>query len=105
MFQKLAGQRCGGVQLHVREPAAVRSLQTTWAILKAAWRLGQGAMRWRTERYEFVDDRPALDLLAGGPWLRAAIEGQASLADMLAAQEPGRQAFVVRRRPFLLYPQ
>lgn len=104
MFQKFAGQRCGGVQLHVREPAAVRSLQTTWAILKAAWRLGQGAMRWRSERYEFVDDRPALDLLAGGPWLRAAVEGQMPLTEMLAAQEVGRRAFAVRRRPYLLYP-
>lgn len=104
-FQKFAGRSCGGVQLHVRDAAAVRSLQTSWAVLTAAWRLGQGAMRWRTERYEFVDDRPALDLLAGGPWLRAAVEAQAPLAELLAAQEPGRRAFIARRRPFLLYPE
>ena len=103
MFQKFAGRSCGGVQLHVRDAAAVRSLQTSWAVLKAAWRLGQGAMRWRTERYEFVDDRPALDLLAGGSWLRAAVEAQVPLAEMLAAQEPGRRAFIARRLPFLLY--
>jgi len=104
MFQKFAGQRCGGVQLHVLRPDAIRSLQTSWALLGAAWRLGQGSMRWRTEAYEFVADRPALDLLAGGAWLRDAIEGQASLKDMLAAQEPGRQAFLRRRAEFLIYP-
>ncbi len=60
-------------------------------------------MRWRTEPYEFVADRPAIDLLAGGPWLRAAIEAQASLADIAASQEPARAAFVARRREFLLY--
>ena len=76
MFHKFAGQRCGGVQLHVRDPAAVRSLQTSWALLTAMWRLGQGAMRWRSEPYEFVADRPAIDLLAGGPWLRAAVNPQ-----------------------------
>ncbi|WAS99081.1 exo-beta-N-acetylmuramidase NamZ family protein [Nannocystis punicea] len=105
MFQKFGGRRCGGVQLHIREPAAVRSLRTTWAVLRATWRLGQGAMRWRTEPYEFVADRPAIDLLAGGPWLREAIESQTSLAEMAASQEPARAAFVVRRRQFLLYPE
>lgn len=104
MFQKFAGQRCGGVQLHVTAPAAVRSLRTSWALLAAAWELGQGAMRWRTERYEFVEDRPALDLLAGGAWLRSAIEAQEPVRGLLAAQEPGRVAFIERRRPFLLYP-
>ncbi len=104
MFHKFAGQRCGGVQLHVRDPAAVRSLQTSWALLTAMWRLGQGAMRWRSEPYEFVADRPAIDLLAGGPWLRAAVEAQAPLAELLAAEEPGRRAFIARRREFLRYP-
>ncbi len=104
MFHKFAGQRCGGVQLHVRAPAAVRSLQTSWALLTAMWRLGQGAMRWRSEPYEFVADRPAIDLLAGGPWLRAAVEAQAPLAELLAAEEPGRRAFIARRREFLRYP-
>jgi uncharacterized protein YbbC (DUF1343 family) len=104
MFQKFAGQRCGGVQLHVRDPHAVRSLQTTWAILAATWRLGQGAMRWRTEAYEFVADRPAIDLLAGGSWLRAAVEAGAPLGELLRAQEPARRAFLERRREFLIYP-
>lgn len=105
MFQKFAGRRCGGLQLHVRAPRAVRSLRTTWALLRAAWRLGQGEMRWRTEPYEFVADRPAVDLLAGGPWLRAAIEAQVPLAEIVASQEAGRQAFIARRRRFLLYPE
>ncbi|MFY0531378.1 hypothetical protein [Nannocystis pusilla] len=74
-------------------------------MLRATWRLGQGAMRWRTEPYEFVSDRPAIDLLAGGPWLREAIEAQTSLAEMTASQEPQRAAFVARRRKFLLYPE
>lgn len=104
MFQKFAGRRCGGVQLHVREAQAVRSLRTSWALLRACWRLGGGAMRWRTEAYEFVADRPALDLLAGGAWLRAAIEAQAPIAELLAHEEPGRLAFLERRRGFLLYP-
>ena len=104
-FHKFVGERCGGVQLHVEDPAALRPLRTGWALLRACWRLSGGAMRWRTERYEFVDDRPAIDLLAGGPWLRAAIEAQVSAAEMAASQEAGRGRFLARRRAFLRYPE
>jgi hypothetical protein len=85
------------------DAGAVRSLRASWALLRAAWRLGGGAMKWRTEAYEFVADRPAIDLLAGGAWLRAAIEAQAPIAELMAREEPGRLAFLVRRRGFLLY--
>ena len=104
MFQKHGGRSCGGLQLHVRQPRAIRSLRTSWAMLREAWRLSGGQMAWRTERYEFVDDRPALDLLAGGAWLRAALEAGTSTAELLASQEDARRAFVARRRPFLRYP-
>ncbi|MCA9714096.1 MAG: DUF1343 domain-containing protein [Myxococcales bacterium] len=106
MFQKHGGETCGGLQLHVRagERARVRSLRTSWAILSACWALGAGAMRWRTEPYEFVADRPAVDLLAGGAWLRAAIESGARADALTRAQEPSRRAFLSRRRPHLLYP-
>ncbi len=106
MFQKHGGHGCGGVQLHVLEPRAIRSLRTTWAILKALRELGpgEGEFAWRTERYEFVDDRPAVDLLAGGAWLRNALEGGSSVEDLIAREEPGRAGFLDRRRPFLRYP-
>lgn len=103
-FHKFGGQRCGGLQLHVQAPREVRSLRCSWALLRACWRLSGGAMRWRTERYEFVDDRPAIDLLAGGPWLRQAIEAQTPIAELVAAHEDARQAYLARRRPFLRYP-
>ncbi|MGB1014516.1 MAG: DUF1343 domain-containing protein, partial [Nannocystaceae bacterium] len=103
MFQKHAGSRCGGLQLHVRERAAVRSLRSSWALLAACWRVSRGAMKWRTEAYEFVDDRPAIDLLAGGAWLRAAIEAGTSIQDLLSVHEPAQAAFRDRRQAFLLY--
>ncbi|MGB1274938.1 MAG: exo-beta-N-acetylmuramidase NamZ family protein [Nannocystaceae bacterium] len=103
MFQKHAGRRCGGLQLHVRDRAAVRSLRSSWALLTACWRASRGAMKWRTEAYEFVDDRPAIDLLAGGAWLRAAIEAGTSTEELIALHEPAQAAFRDRRQAFLLY--
>jgi uncharacterized protein YbbC (DUF1343 family) len=102
-FQKCAGRGCGGVQLHVVEAEAVRSLRSSWAMLRAAYDLGGSEFAWRTDRYEFVDDRPAIDLLAGGPWLREMVESGSSVAEMMKSQKEARDAFVVRRRPFLRY--
>ena len=103
MFQKHAGVRCEGLHLHVVEPRAVRSLRTTWALLSAMWQQSRGAMKWRTEPYEFVSDRLAIDLLAGGTWLRAAVESGAAASDLVRQCEGPRQDFLTRRRPFLRY--
>ena len=103
MFQKHGGDRCGGLQLHVLEGAKVRSLRSSWALLRACRQLWGEAMAWRTERYEFVDDKPAIDLLAGGAWLREMIDAGASVEEMAASQREAKEAFIARRRPFLRY--
>jgi uncharacterized protein YbbC (DUF1343 family) len=103
MFQKHAGVRCGGVQLHVDAPEQVRSLRSTWALLAALWTQSEGRMAWRTEPYEFVADRLAIDLLAGGTWLREAVEAGVPARELVARVEPARQAYLARRRPFLRY--
>ncbi len=102
-FHKHAGASCGGVQLHVRDPDAVRSLRTTWALLVACWELSGGEMAWRTERYEFIDHIPAIDLLAGGSWLREAVEAGVRAEELERRCGPARQRFLRRRRPFLRY--
>ena len=102
-FQKHSGQSCGGLQLHIRDPREVRSLESAWALLAACWRNWPEFCQWRTERYEFVDDRPAIDLLSGGPWLREMVEAGASTAEMKSSQEDGRAEFIARRARFLRY--
>lgn len=127
-FQKLAGLRCAGLQLHVRDPYAVKSLGTSWTLLQAAYAqslenpfapipgaVGSGPdagradsqrrFEWRSETYEFVSEIPAIDVLAGGPRLRAAVESGQDLRALLADQEPERLAFLERRSAYLLYPE
>lgn len=102
-FQKHAGATCGGLQLHVTAPRDVRSLRSSWALLRACWSLWPEQCRWRTERYEFVEDRPAIDLLAGGPRLRAMIEAGTAVRAIHAAHAEERSAFLRRRTSFLRY--
>lgn len=66
MFHKHAGRVCGGVQVHVRDPRVFRPFATYLALIALAHRRHPEDFRFRTERYEFVDDIPAFDLLTGG---------------------------------------
>lgn len=102
-FHKYAGHVCGGVQLHVVERAAFQPYRTGVAVLRALHSLLGDAFRWRTEKYEFVSSRPAIDLLTGGAAIRLGIEAGASLADLCATWATAEAAFAERRRACLLY--
>jgi uncharacterized protein YbbC (DUF1343 family) len=59
--------------------------------------------RWRTEKYEFVDHLPAIDLLAGSGAFRNGVEAGQGVDALCAAWDGERSAFEKRRAPFLLY--
>ncbi len=81
MFQKHAGVTCRGVQVHLTDRARFEPYRAYLALIAAARRM-QG-FAWRTERYEFVDDRPAIDLLTGDADVRRAIDAGADLEDVI----------------------
>ena len=103
-FQKHGGQLCGGIQIHITHRDDFRPLRTGVALLRAARLANADAFQWRKEAYEFVTDVPAIDLLAGGAWLREGVDSGADLQEICAGWKEQEQAFVQRRAPFLLYP-
>jgi hypothetical protein len=72
-------------------------------MLAVALRTLDPAGRWRSEEYEFVTDRPAIDLLTGGPELRETIDADDSLEDLLARESRGAAEFDSERRAAWLY--
>lgn len=70
-FHKHGGQVCGGIQLHVTEPATFRPYATYLALITLARAQDPERFAFRTEKYEFRDDVPALDLLTGNAEVRA----------------------------------
>jgi uncharacterized protein YbbC (DUF1343 family) len=102
-FQKHAGQPCGGVQIHIRSRSLFRPVLTGVALVAAARAADPGRFAWRREPYEFVADRPAIDLLAGSPRWREAIESGASPWDVEAGWQAEQEAFEQERRALLLY--
>jgi uncharacterized protein YbbC (DUF1343 family) len=65
MFQKHAGHLCGGVQVHVTDPASFRPFATYLALVALARAQDPERFAFRTAAYEFRDDVPAFDLLTG----------------------------------------
>ncbi|MEL6186380.1 MAG: DUF1343 domain-containing protein, partial [Myxococcota bacterium] len=104
MFQKHAGLSCGAVQIHTTNRWLVRSLRVTVALLAAARALAPNDFEWRTDAYEFVSDRLAIDLLFGSAKPREALEGGASVDDVMATFTADENAFREARRDVLIYP-
>ena len=102
-FHKFAGQVCGGIQVHVTDRAVFRPYRCGVAILRELHEAGGESFRWRYEPYEFVSDRPAIDLLTGSDAIRTGIEGGLSLAELEATWLPAQRRFAERRQSFLLY--
>lgn len=92
MFQKHARTISGGVQIHVTDPSRFRSYAVYLALTALAKKQAPEAFRFRTERYEYVDDIPAFDLLTGSNEARLAIEAERPVrewVEAIATPDPG----------------
>ncbi len=102
MFQKHSGRSCGALQIHVTDRWRVRSLQLTTALMVAARKLAP-QFAWRTERYEYITDRLAIDLLYGSSSPRQQIEAGEPAEAIVATFAADEAQFREARRSVLLY--
>ena len=102
-WDKHTGQRCHGVQIHVAYPRGLDAIKLGVAAIVHARAQDPAKFRWRTERYEFVEDKPAIDLLTGSAAFRTNAEQGAAVGKLCALWEAERAAFARERERFLLY--
>jgi uncharacterized protein YbbC (DUF1343 family) len=102
-FHKFAGKRCGGLQLHVHEPRAFKPYLTAVAVLREFRARFPREFRWRTRPYEFVADKPAIDLLCGGPEVREAIDAGTPVPAIAETWRAAERDFRAKREPWLIY--
>jgi len=102
-FHKFGGRTIGGLGLHVVDRMRFEPLRVGLHVLDAVRRLYGPALTWRTEVYEFVRDRLAIDLLFGGPQARAAIDAGEPVDGVWHAWQAEAEAFEPFRRRFLRY--
>ena len=106
-FQKHRGEICGGVELVMVEEAKVHGYRLGLEILLALKSVAPATFRWREAPYEFVADRPAIDLLTGSDVFRRALDGDpsADLGAWFATFTADEREFREERREILLYPE
>ena len=104
-FHKHAGAICRGVQVHVTDRSAFEPFLAGLFLLAQARRQLPEKFAWRERPYEFVADRPAMDLLCGSERERLAIERGADLSALAVEWRGECHEFARRRRECLLYPE
>jgi uncharacterized protein YbbC (DUF1343 family) len=102
-WDKHARARCHGVQIHFTYPRGLDTVRLGVACIVHARAQDPVQFRWRTEKYEFVEDKPAIDLLSGSPHFRAQVDQGAGVAQLCAAWDGERAEFMRRREKVLLY--
>ena len=103
-FQKCAGEICGGVQLHVTDRNSFKPLLTGIAVIRTIAQLFPKIFQWRTEPYEFVSDRLAIDLLYGHPEFRETLLPQnRTLTEIEESWQTDLVNFQAIRKNYLYY--
>ena len=90
-FHKHARRICGGVEVHVTERHAFRPVATYAALIAQCHALWPQHFVFRTEKYEFVSDIPAFDLLTGSAEARKQIlrgSSPQSVAEWVSQTDP-----------------
>jgi uncharacterized protein YbbC (DUF1343 family) len=102
-FHKWAGQVCHGFQIHVTDVAAYRPYFTTLAILQDVIAVHGDRFVWKEPPYEYVTDKPPIDVLTGDPEIRRALENGAVLAALERSWREEIAAFEKESLPIRLY--
>lgn len=104
-FHKHAGAVCAGLEIAVREPEAVTAARFGVELIALLRREFAESCAWRREPYEFVLDRPAIDLLLGDDAPRLALESGHGVDAWLASWAADEAGFRHEREAILLYPE
>ena len=107
-FHKHAGRLCAGIQLHTDNRLyrhdRFRPYRFVALLLKCIRLEYADCLLWRDHPYEYETERLAIDLLAGGTYLRDWVEdATAEPADLEDRLAPDEARWAEERAPFLLY--
>ena len=102
-FHKFAGRVCGGVQVHVTDRGTFGPVATFLALLMAIRELYPEDFAWRDPPYEYEVEKLPIDILAGGPWLRRAVDGADPLAEVIARWTPELTSFDEEAARYRIY--
>ena len=94
---------CGGVQIHVTKRRVFKPVRCAVTILETAARLYPGEFSWSDPPYEYEFERMPIDVIAGGPDIREAVDSGEGASGLFERWKTEEQQFRRSRKPFLLY--
>ena len=107
-FHKHAGKLCAGIQIHVEDTSYDHDNFRPWRLMALAFKalraLRPDYKLWRDFRYEYEQDRLAIDLINGSELLREWVDDSAATpADLDAVATKDEAEWIREREPLLLY--
>jgi uncharacterized protein YbbC (DUF1343 family) len=102
-FHKWAGERIGGVQIHVSDRAAFRPVLTGLALLTLYRQMGEDRFAWKSPPYEYEEEKLPIDILCGTDRIRHLIEAGAGLDELEGSWRTELEEFREVRQKYLLY--
>jgi uncharacterized protein YbbC (DUF1343 family) len=93
------------VEIVVTDSGRFASYRCGVALLAALRAVAPDAFAWRRAPYEFVIDRPAIDLLTGSTECRRRLEAAGDLEQWMSTWKADELAFRSERADILLYPE
>jgi uncharacterized protein YbbC (DUF1343 family) len=100
--QKWRGEVCNGLQIHVTEPAAVRSYMFTLALIKAFMDVGEGGFAWKEPPYEYDHVTLPIKLIVGSKKVEDHFR---SFDENDPFWHEGIESYINKVSKFLLYPR
>lgn len=107
-FHKHVGRLCNGAQIHAEGPSYDHAAFRPWRMQAAAFKAIRAVYHdydlWRDFPYEYAFGKLPIDVINGGPDLRAWVDDAAATpADLEALARPDEAAWTEARAPFLRY--
>lgn len=102
-FQKHAKKTCGGCQIHVLDRKTFKPVLSGAALIDAIKAAGPDDFAWRRPPYEYEHDKEPIDILAGSPAFRIAIDSGKKAEELVPAWEAESAPFQKVRADFLIY--
>ncbi len=102
-FQKHAGTRCGGCQVHVTDRETFLPVETAITLMAAIREQSPSSFEWRQPPYEYEHEKMPIDILYGSGQLREQVERGIPASTIAAAWAGDRSEFMPLRERHLLY--
>ena len=102
-FQKHAKKTCGGCQIHVLDRKTFKPVLTGVALIDAMKAAGPKDFAWRKPPYEYEHEKEPIDILAGSPALRMAIDSGKRAEELVPVWERESKPFEEVRAEYLAY--